>query len=93
MALASRSHWRYNQIVLRYEEVLSLVKQLSSEERLRLADSLLKEELGFGMWASRTDLADVAAYVEQSRTADMRTPEGRLKTPEEFLREVEGFDE
>jgi hypothetical protein len=33
-----------------YQELLDRTKQLSSEERLRLADTLLAEELGFGMW-------------------------------------------
>jgi len=70
-----------------------MAKQLSTEERLRLADALLQEELGFGMWRDRADLADVAAYVAQMREADLRTAEGRLKTPEEFLREIEAFDE
>jgi len=70
-----------------------MVKQLSSEERLRLADVLLEEELGFGMWRDRTDMVDVTAYVEQMRQADMRTSEGGLKTSEEFLREIEAFDE
>ena len=76
-----------------YEEILKLARQLSSGERVQLADTLLEEELGFGMWRDRADMADVATYVEQMREADMHTPEGRLKTPEEFLREVETFDE
>jgi hypothetical protein len=68
-----------------YEEILNLVKQLSSDERLQLADSLLEEEFGFGMWRDRPEMNDVAAYVERMREAEMRTPEGRLKTSEEFL--------
>lgn len=76
-----------------YDEVLSRTKNLSSEERLRLADTLLAEELGFGMWAQRADLQDGAAYVERIRSESMRTPDNRLKTPDEFLKEVEAFDE
>jgi hypothetical protein len=49
--------------------------------------------MGFGMWRDRAEMADVAGYLEQIRTADMRTPDGRLKDPEEFLREVETFGE
>jgi hypothetical protein len=41
-----------------YEEILDRTKQLSSEERLRLADLLLEEELGFGMWRDRADIVD-----------------------------------
>jgi hypothetical protein len=76
-----------------YDEVVSRTKNLSSEERLRLADTLLAEELGFGMWAQRADVQDAAAYVERVRSESMRTPDNRLKTPDEFLKEVEAFDE
>ena len=76
-----------------YDELLSRTKELSSEERLRLADTLLEEELGFGMWQQRADVQDAAAHVERIRSESMRTPDNRLKTPDEFLREVEAFDE
>jgi hypothetical protein len=76
-----------------YEEILESAKQLSSAERLQLADALLAEELGFGMWRQREDIADAAEYVAELRDAEMSTPNGREKTPEEFLREIETFDE
>ena len=76
-----------------YEEILESAKRLSSTERLQLADALLAEELGFGMWRDREDMADAEDYVSELRDADMRTPDGREKTPEEFLREIETFDE
>ena len=76
-----------------YEEILNQAKQLSSEERLQLADALLEEELGFGMWRNRPEMADAAAYVERVRESDMRSPDGRVKMPEEYLEEVEAFDE
>ena len=76
-----------------YDEVLSRTKNLSSEERLRLADTLLAEELGFGIWAQRAGVQDSSAYVERIRSESMRTPDNRLKTPDEFLKEVEAFDE
>jgi hypothetical protein len=79
--------------VINYEEILDQARQLSSVERLRLADALLEEELGFGMWRHRAEMKDAVAYVERLRHQDMRTAEGGLKTPEEFLREVEAFDE
>ena len=41
-----------------YEEILESAKRLSSVERLQLADALLAEELGFGMWRRRDDVAD-----------------------------------
>lgn len=76
-----------------YEEILSQAKQLSVEERLQLADALLEEELGFGMWRNRAEMTDAAAYVEQIRESDVLTPVGQLKAPEEYLAEVEAFDE
>lgn len=76
-----------------YEEILESAKRLSSTERLQLADALLAEELGFGMWREREDIADASDYLSELRDADMRTPNGGEKTPEEFLREIETFDE
>lgn len=76
-----------------YEEILESAKRLSSPERLQLADALLAEELGFGMWRDRDDIADASDYVSELRDTNMRTPEGREKTPKEFLRELETFGE
>jgi hypothetical protein len=71
-----------------YEEILESAKRLSSTERLQLADALLAEELGFGMWRDRDDIADAADYVSDLRAAEMRTRNGREMTPDEFLREM-----
>ncbi len=76
-----------------HEEILESAKRLSSVERLQLADALLAEELGFGMWRAREDVADTETYVSDLREKDMRTPDGREKTPEEFLNEIETSDE
>jgi hypothetical protein len=76
-----------------YDEVLNRAKRLSPDERVRLADALLEEELGFGMWQSRADVQDAAEYVERIRGESMRAPNGGLKDPDEFLNEVEAFDE
>jgi len=72
-----------------HEEILESAKRLSSVEGLQLADALLAEELGFGMWSGREDVADAENYVSDLRERDMRTPDGREKTPEEFLNEIE----
>ena len=76
-----------------YEEILESAKRLSSVERLQLADALLAEELGFGMWRNHDNGVDAEGYVSDLRDADMRTPDGREKTPKEFLSEIEMFDE
>jgi hypothetical protein len=71
-----------------YEEILESAKRLSSTERLQLADALLAEELGFGMWRDREDIAHAEDYVSDLRDAEMLTADGGEKTPEEFLREA-----
>ena len=76
-----------------YEEILESAKRLSSAERVQLADALLAEELGFGMWREREEVADAEGYVSDLREAEMRTSDDREKTPEELLREIESFDE
>ena len=76
-----------------YEEILESAQRLSSAERLQLADALLAEELGFGMWRAREDIADAEGYVSDLRESEMLTPDGREKTPEEFLNEIETSDE
>jgi hypothetical protein len=76
-----------------YEEILESAKQLSSVERLQLADALLAEELGFGMWRGREEVADAEGFVSDLREANMRAPDGREKTPAEFLGEIETSDE
>jgi hypothetical protein len=58
-----------------YEEILESAKRLSSVERLQLADALLAEELGFGMWRDREDVVDAEAYVSKLSEADMCSPD------------------
>ena len=68
--------------MINYEEILDQARQLSSEECLRLADALLEEELGFGMWRERAEMKDAATYVDRVREDGMRTADGGLKTAE-----------
>ena len=75
-----------------YEEILESAKRLSSGERLQLADALLAEELGLGMWRAREDVTDAEGYVSDLRESEMRTPDGREKTPEEFLLQINKRD-
>jgi hypothetical protein len=79
--------------VINCEEIRDQARQLSSVERLRLADALLEEELGFGMWRERAEMKDAAGYVDRVCEDGMRTADGGLKTGEEFLREVKAFDQ
>ena len=76
-----------------YKEILESAQRLSSAERLQLADALLAEELGFGMWRGREDIADAETYVSDLREKEMLTSDGREKSREEFLNEIETSDE
>ena len=73
-----------------YEEIIESGKLLSTAERVQLAGALLAEDLGFGMCCDRDEVAEAEAFVSDLRHADMRTPNGREKTREEFHREVSG---
>ncbi|HAF21534.1 MAG TPA: hypothetical protein DCK93_01265 [Blastocatellia bacterium] len=48
-----------------------------------------QRRLGFGMGRDREDIADASNYVSELRDAEMRTPEGCEKTPEEFLQDAD----
>lgn len=66
-----------------YEEILESAKRLSSVERLQLADALLAEELGFGMWRAREAVADAEAYVSDLRNKNIQTSEAFLESVEQ----------
>ena len=90
--LAKRTDLGTEALLLFKGELLAEVEQ-RFQNFLQLADALLAEELGFGMWRARKDVADAEGYVSDLREAEMRTPDGREKTPEEFLNEIETSDE
>ena len=69
-------------MITAYQELLDRAKDLSSEERLRLADTLLAEELGFGMWLNRSDVQDAAEYVDRTQ--------GRVDARAERFFEISG---
>ena len=76
-----------------YEEVLGLVEQLTPEEQARLIVEIRERSQGFGMWRYRPDLADPELYVMRMREEDAKHGSGEVKTPEEFLAELEAWDE
>lgn len=71
--------------MINYEELLDQARQLSSNERLRLADALLEEELGFGTWRERAEMKDAAAYVDRLREEGMRTAMADSKPRRSFF--------
>ena len=58
-----------------YEEILESSKRLSLVERFQLADPLIAEEPGFGMWRGREDVADAEAYVSKLQETERLTPD------------------
>ena len=76
-----------------YEEVRGLVEQLTAEEQARLVVEIRERSQGFGMWRHRPDLADPELYVLRMREEDAKRDSGEVKTPGEFLAELEAWDE
>jgi hypothetical protein len=72
-----------------YQTVWQLALNLTPDDQLKLAGALIEHLHGFGMWKDRADMEDIQSYVESIRKRDSYHPDGRLKTPEEFLRELE----
>jgi len=76
-----------------YEDVLTKAETLPPEELSRLISELsrfLHEK--YGKWTSLKGVEEVRDYVEWIRFRDSYHPDGRRKSPEEFLAEL-GEDE
>lgn len=76
-----------------YQEVLNLVEQLTPGEQARLIAEIRERSQGFGMWKDRTECADPELYVLRIREEDATHDAGAVKTPEEYLAELEAWDE
>lgn len=76
-----------------YSEVLHLVEQLTAEEQVRLIVEIRERSQGFGMWKDRVDLADPELYVLRLREEEAKQASGEPKTPEEYLAELQAWDE
>ena len=72
-----------------YEEILALAETLPPEELSRLICELsrfLHEK--YGKWTDLKSVEEVRDYIEWIRFRDSRHPDGRRKSPEEFLAEL-----
>ena len=76
-----------------YQQVLYLANQLAPSEQVQLILTLRDRLLGFGMWGEVKEMEDIETYVEELRVAESRYPDGSIKKPEEFLRELEEWNE
>ena len=73
-----------------YQDVLAKAETLSPEDLTRLISELsklLQEKCG--KWDLLNDVEDVRAYVEWMRFRDAHHSDGRLKSPQEFLTELD----
>lgn len=76
-----------------YVEVLHLAEQLTAEEQARLIAEIRERSQGFGMWKDRADLVDPELYVLRLREEEAKHATGAPKTPEEYLAELQSWDE
>jgi len=75
-----------------YRQVLEHARRLNRVEQARLIKKLAAHLVKSG---GRVDLSKVegaVAYVEGMRAAESRHANGRLKTPKEFIAELESWE-
>lgn len=75
-----------------YTRALENARRLSSTEQVRLIKELAVRLMGSGKARDLSRLEDAVAYVERMRGAESRHQNGRLKTPGEFLAELESWE-
>jgi len=75
---------------LSYEDVLALAKTLSSEQLAKLICALSQFLSEHGSkWEDLKDIGDIRDYIEWVRFRDSYHPDGRRKSPQEFLLELQ----
>jgi hypothetical protein len=77
-----------------YEEILALAEALPPEKLSRLICELsgfLHEK--YGKWTDLKGVEEVQDYIEWIRFRDSHHPDGRRKSPEEFLAELAELEE
>lgn len=73
-----------------YEDVLARAETLPPEELSRLIGALSKVlHEKYGKWTTLKDVAEVRDYLEWIRFRDSHHSDGRPKSPDEFLMELE----
>lgn len=75
-----------------YRRTLEEAKQLSAVEQVRLIKELTVRLIESGKPLDLSKLEDAITYVERIRGAESRKRDGRLKSPREFLRELESWE-
>ena len=76
-----------------YAKVLALAEALPPEQLSRLICELIRLlHTRHGKWMDGKDVAEVRDYLECIRFRDAYHPDGRRKSPEEFLLELRSDD-
>lgn len=75
-----------------YRRVLEEASRLTEREQTRLIKELAARLMKSPKPLDLSNVKDAVAYVERLRAAESHHPSGRLKTPEEFLAELEAWE-
>ena len=75
-----------------YRQVLEDANRLTEREQARLIKDLARRLAKSGKRLDLSKVEGALAYVERIRMAESRHPSGRLKTPKEFLAELESWE-
>ena len=77
---------------IEYRRVLEDASRLPAGEQARLIKELAVRLMKSRKRLDLSKVEDAVAYVERIRMAESRHPSGRLKTPQEFLRELKSWE-
>ena len=75
-----------------YRRVLEDASRLTQSEQARLIKRLATHLVKSGRRLDLSKVEGAVAYVERMRAAESRHASGRLKTPKEFLAEIESWE-
>jgi hypothetical protein len=75
-----------------YRQVLEKASRLTAREQARLIKELAARLVKSHKPLDLSKVEEAVAYVERLRAAESRHATGRLKTPEEFLAELQSWE-
>jgi hypothetical protein len=75
-----------------YRRVLEDASRLTQSQQERLIKKLAAQLMKSGGQLNLSKTEDTVAFVERMRAAESRHANGRLKSPKEFLAEIESWE-
>lgn len=75
-----------------YKRVLEDASRLTHSQQARLIQKLAAQLVKSGGQVDLSKTEDAVAFVERMRAAESRHANGRLKSPKEFLAEIESWE-